>query len=817
MKPIRLHPLFRSGCLAILAAASPASATILVVSGATASSQWAGLPLTQTIDGSGITGSLANEAVLGIAGHGNNGGGGGMWHSQLIPPAGITLTWNFATASTVRTIYYWNHNQNGLSDRGIQQTEILYSTDSGANYQSLGTFTLLQSSGLDGAKPNSLDLGAAQAGVTNIRFQIVSNYGGNVTGLSEIRFSDIAPVAPAPVLSLTSTDAVVLNGGTTELQWSTERLTNVTIQPELGAVDPEDAGFIHPPPDADTVYTLSGDGSLGTASTTTVVRTVAGARPKYRYVRFTPRKLRDNATANSIQLAEFFLVDGLTVLTPASIENPNGNNPAGQTPEMAIDQDTSTKWLDFNKGGLVLDFGEPVFFDHYSLATAGDAIERDPLRWIIEGSDDKADWTLLENMTTFDFPIPLSRSSYVPDIPFPGDSLVPTLTVSGDGKLIAGEPLTLFWSTDGAAAVTLSDGTNAIPISGLAGHITVSPAVNTTYTFSATGTAGRIATATVPVAIIAPPITTIAYADFDDAGDELALLVDAAVLTDSSRPLPGPEKRLRLTPDLGSKSGAAWFRKRQSLGAGFESNFAIQLTSLATGLGADGMAFIIQNQPTGAATLPAGVAENGFADASLTIKFDSYMNDGEPSNAFVQVRNGVNVLATADLAANPAIILPGTLAGDLTDNSAAGPPHAVKVSYAPHDLDVYFDGQLVIDSLDVDLVAIGAVEPGGLGYVGFTGRTGFYYEAHDVTNWSLTTGAPAPALKLLQSTVDTVQGQLSLTWASATGRTYRITSSDDLANWSTVVSSGIPGAAGQTTFNAAFTPGVKRFFRVEEE
>ena len=817
--PMKLVPILSMAGLATLTPCTPLDAAIIPVSGAAASSNWNGLPLTNTINGSGMTGAMTTEAELGIATHDNNGSAGTMWHSQIEEAAGMTLTWTFTAPSALQTIYYWNHNQSGLTDRGIQETQILYSTDNGANYQSLGNFTLQQAGGTSAERPDVLDLGSTITGVTDVRFTLVSDYGGIVAGLAEIRFSDIAPVEAKAIATLASTEAVILNGGSVDLSWYTERVTSPAITPGLGAVAESGVEIVDPPANAETVYTLSGSSAGGPVSTSITVRSVPGGSSTYQYVRFTPRKLRDNAAANSIQLGEFQLVNEGLILTGAIATNPGGNNPAGQEPDKATDGQPTTKWLDFNKSSLVLDYGEPVTFDAYGFATGGDAVERDPVRWILEGSNDGTSWTLIENMTTFDYPMTLTRQAYTSDIFLPGAMLAPTLAVQGDIKVVSGEPLALTWTSEGATGVTLDDGSGPVALASTSGNTTVTPTVDTTYTFVATGQSGKTTSQSIPVTVITPAITSIDYDDFDDAGDELVLIGDASVLTDATRPLPGPHDRLRLTPDQGGRSGTAWFRKRQLLSAGFETTFAFQFTTTGATSGADGMAFVIHNRPEGTVASPTIDQENGLDARALNIKLDSYQNPGDPGAAVVQVREGTNVVATANLA-EMGISFPGTLAGDLTDNSAAGPPHVVRVAYLPGDLDVYFDGLLAIDSADVDLAEIDALDSSGKAYVGFTSRTGGFFEAHDVTSWSLIEGPPAPPLKLLSSIINRADEQVTLTWTSADTRSYRITASSDLQSWGTILASGIPGASGQgqTSISAPFDgDSTQIFIRVEEE
>lgn len=78
---------------------------------------------------------------------------------------------------------------------------------------------------------------------------------------------------------------------------------------------------------------------------------------------------------------------------------------------------------------------------------------------------------------------------------------------------------------------------------------------------------------------------------------------------------------------------------------------------------------------------------------------------------------------------------------------------------------------------------------------------------------------PPAELKIISSQFDFIGDQLQLTWSSADNKTYRITSSTDLSDWSNILESNIPGATGlsQTNRTVNFTQGTKQFFRVEEE
>ena len=150
-----------------------------------------------------------------------------------------------------------------------------------------------------------------------------------------------------------------------------------------------------------------------------------GREVTYRYFRFDPQQMRGDGAENSVQLAEFEVrLNGVTI-PGATASNPGGDNPNGdpngnpfiQTPDRAVDDDLGTKWLDFNKQPLVLDFGQPVTIDAIRFATAGDEPSRDPVAWTFSGSDDGTNWQPLL-VEGYD-PPPLDRNTFTEAYPIP--------------------------------------------------------------------------------------------------------------------------------------------------------------------------------------------------------------------------------------------------------------------------------------------------------------------------------------------------------------------------------------------------------------
>ena len=84
-------------------------------------------------------------------------------------------------------------------------------------------------------------------------------------------------------------------------------------------------------------------------------------------------------------------------------------------------------------------------------------------------------------------------------------------------------------------------------------------------------------------------------------------------------------------------------------------------------------------------------------------------------------------------------------------------------------------------------------------------------------NVTLREGPPTVVFDMKITSFSIAADQVTLTWSSLDAKTYRIASSIDLVDWTTILKSGIDGQTTSTTDSATFTLGEKVFFRVEEE
>ena len=245
---------------------------------------------------------------------------------------------------------------------------------------------------------------------------------------------------------------------------------------------------------------FSGSGrSVGLRTTLlflTLAWTASVQAESFRYFRFTPTALRDGDAANSVQLAEMEVYANGVLLKPESAFNPDGANPGTETPAESIDGNLATKWLDFNRGPLILDFGKVVAANSYRWATANDAWERDPYSWRLEGSTDNSSWTLLDER--LDYSTPLDRFTFLPMLDFaalPQGPEIRAFTVQA-GTLVSaqaiavgtGTTVTLRWEVTGATSVRIDPVTNSVAGTG---ELTAVPTQTTAYTLVATNPQGE--------------------------------------------------------------------------------------------------------------------------------------------------------------------------------------------------------------------------------------------------------------------------------------------------------------------------------------
>ena len=148
--------------------------------------------------------------------------------TNTLPTTTDPLTFNFnldpvtggsAQGYTLTGLHVWNYSElwsgNYYNDRGVQATELQYSTDGGATYIVVGNITLPRAPDDSSYTGDDVSFGPLTS-VTNVRFYGGSNYGStSYIGMQEVRF--IADAVPEPAsLALFGLAAPLLLGRRTK-------------------------------------------------------------------------------------------------------------------------------------------------------------------------------------------------------------------------------------------------------------------------------------------------------------------------------------------------------------------------------------------------------------------------------------------------------------------------------------------------------------------------------------------------------------------------------------------------------------------------
>lgn len=209
---------------------------------------------------------------------------------------------------------------------------------------------------------------------------------------------------------------------------------------------------------------------------------------------------------------------------------------------------------------------------------------------------------------------------------------------------------------------------------------------------------------------------------------------------------------LRLTPALENQVGAAWFNNRVNLTSGFTVDFTFLITDRGgfkpdwepgvNNDGADGLAFVIQNQSASALGLFASGLGYYNITQSLAIEFDTWANKPsycEPNG------NHIAIQSLGSLGNRPEHCAGTEFDGTFTNPNLAittaipdlsnGTAYNARIVYNPGLLQVYLtDFTTPLLSANIDLgTSLNLAD--GNAFIGFTSSTGGAWQNHDIVNW----------------------------------------------------------------------------------
>jgi len=183
---------------------------------------------------------------------------------------------------------------------------------------------------------------------------------------------------------------------------------------------------------------------------------------------------------------------------------------------------------------------------------------------------------------------------------------------------------------------------------------------------------------------------------------------------------------VRLTAASPYQRGAFWYKKKMSVIKSFTAQFKMRMSKadIERG-GADGIAFVIQNDPRklGLGQFGEGMGYSGLANC-IVIEFDTYDNDEGSDNHVSIQTNGKGMVSrfsrhTRGINHNIPIL--------------KNRIRTVKITYNKNLLKVYIDGKFALKTV-INLkkeLKLGA----GKAYVGFTSATAKAFAQQEIIEW----------------------------------------------------------------------------------
>lgn len=125
-----------------------------------------------------------------------------------------------------------------------------------------------------------------------------------------------------------------------------------------------------------------------------------------------------NNSGAILQLADIELIGKADIdLTDSGglVTSQHNDSPVNEQDKNAFDNNTASKYLTFNPSTWIqfqFPANKAYTATSYSLTSAGDAAERDPLNWNLQASTDGANWKLLDEQRNQDFPARYLRRTF---------------------------------------------------------------------------------------------------------------------------------------------------------------------------------------------------------------------------------------------------------------------------------------------------------------------------------------------------------------------------------------------------------------------
>ena len=250
----------------------------------------------------------------------------------------------------------------------------------------------------------------------------------------------------------------------------------------------------------------------------------------------------------------------------------------------------------------------------------------------------------------------------------------------------------------------------------------------------------------------------------------------------------------------GDNMGAVWYSTPVAVSGGFDTTFEFRITGTGSG---DGMAFVVQNDPTpgyngmtganaigrhasalGYGRFPTGMASESLEN-SLVVEIDHFLNANQPAADPILDPDSNHIsIHTGGTGENKQQEIhsigraPTAMLGGADLNNGA--THTLRVLYVPGTIEVFLNGSSVIQ-VPYDFATGGthidtSGPVGGLNliggtsaYVGFTASSGGSSQTHDLLSWSFESGTSVGTNYCSPAPNNSTGGPASITASSNMG------------------------------------------------
>lgn len=207
-----------------------------------------------------------------------------------------------------------------------------------------------------------------------------------------------------------------------------------------------------------------------------------------------------------------------------------------------------------------------------------------------------------------------------------------------------------------------------------------------------------------------------------------------------------------LTPDSGFQSGSAFVTNPYAIDPSTTFSASFELDMTAGGAFADGLAFVVHNNPAGAGALGSaggGLGYGGISN-SVAVEFDTYANGSDPDNNHVGINQNGSVVSAATSTVPFPLVNSGTVFAWADYNGTSLDVFLSQTNTRPGSAAVSFG---------FDLSSLGPQA-----FFGFTAGTGGFASAHSVSSFDLTVASSVAPVPLPASLPLAAFGLAALGW-----------------------------------------------------